>query len=130
MTEKISVSIGELWDKYSILLIKKDKITKNEKLKIVENEINHLNENMNKYNWKESELFLELKNINTKLRNIEDELRVKESKKIFDDEFIELARSVYFTNDERSVVKNTINKKYGSDIYEVKDYVNYKKESQ
>jgi hypothetical protein len=125
MTEKIPVSIGELWDKYSILLIKKEKISKSEKLIIVENEINILNENMNNYTWNESELFKKLKKINEKLWTIEDKLRIKECQKQFDDEFIQLARSVYYTNDMRAEIKGSINVHFNSNIHEVKDYVNY-----
>jgi hypothetical protein len=64
--------------------------------------------------------------INTKLWEIEDKIRLKEAKKEFDDEFIQLARSVYFNNDDRFAVKKEINLKYGSEIIEEKEYVEYK----
>ena len=125
MSIKVPISIGELWDKYSILLIKKDKIIDENKLKHVCIEINYLDELMNNYSYKEDELFFNLKDINEKLWDIEDKLRIKELKKDFDEEFIKLARAVYYTNDKRSVIKTEINKKYNSNIYEVKNYVNY-----
>ena len=70
-------------------------------------------------------LILEMQNINSKLWDIEDQLRNCEKNKKFDDEFINLARSVYITNDQRSQIKNEINKKYGSAITEVKSYKKY-----
>lgn len=72
--------------------------------------------------------FNKLLEINTQLWEIEDRIRLKESKQQFDDEFIQLARSIYFINDKRSEVKKEINLKYGSDIIEEKEYVNYKAE--
>ena len=69
--------------------------------------------------------FIQLESINKKLWDIEDKLRVKESKREFDEEFIELARSVYFTNDKRAELKREINDITGSDYVEVKDYVEY-----
>ena len=64
--------------------------------------------------------------INSKLWDIEDKIRVLEKKSAFKDEFISLARNVYFTNDERFECKNEINNFYGSEIVEVKEYVDYK----
>ena len=64
-------------------------------------------------------------NINSKLWNIEDDIRECERKKLFDQTFIDLARSVYFTNDERAKVKNNINKTFGSELVEVKSYEEY-----
>ena len=123
MYEKINISVGELWDKYSILLIKKQNIQSLEKRKHVECEINFLKQNMDKYSYIDHPLFFELKDINHALWEIEDKIRVKEKMKCFDEEFILLARSVYITNDKRHEVKNKINIHYGSDIFEVKDYV-------
>lgn len=123
MYEKINISVGELWDKYSILLIKKQNIQSLEKRKHVECEINFLKQNMDKYSYIDHPLFLELKEINAALWEIEDKIRVKEKMNSFDDEFILLARSVYITNDKRYEVKHKINIQYGSDIFEVKDYV-------
>jgi hypothetical protein len=67
----------------------------------------------------------DLKQINQKLWNIEDEIRDKERNKIFDVEFIELARSVYITNDERSRIKRNINETFGSELIEEKSYADY-----
>jgi hypothetical protein len=124
-TELVHVSIGELWDKYSILLIKKKKITDIEKLKIINTEINLLTENMNKFNYNNDNLFHNLKNINLKLWNIEDKLRIKELNKEFDTEFITFARNVYIINDKRAECKKEINIKYNSSILEIKEYVKY-----
>ena len=124
----VEVSVGELFDKISILEIKKDKIKNKKKLKFVIDEYNVLKEQMvNKVKLDEklSGLFDTLKDINSKLWVIEDDIRDCERNKIFDQKFIELARSVYFTNDKRSAVKLEINKKFGSKIIEVKSYEQY-----
>jgi hypothetical protein len=71
-------------------------------------------------------LFFELKKINQILWNIEDKIRIKEKNKEFDSNFIELARQVYYTNDNRNEIKQNINVQYNSTIYEIKDYTNYK----
>ena len=123
--ENVYISIGELWDKYSILLIKQEKIKDENKIEIVKNEICLLNKNMEKYDFLENKLFIELKAVNNKLWEIEDQLRIKEKNQEFDDEFILLARLVYFVNDIRAEIKCKINKEFGSQIMEVKDYVDY-----
>ena len=125
MLEQIHISIGELWDKFTILLIKKDKINDEDKKKHVLNEIKVLATNMDKYSYYDHELFIELKEINLALWDIEDKLRIKELEQCFDDEFVLLARSVYTTNDKRAEIKHKINTLYGSSIFEVKDYVKY-----
>jgi hypothetical protein len=125
MDISIPVSIGELWDKYSILLIKKNKINDCEKLKYLNIEISLLDNFMNKYPYNNNELFLNLKLVNDSLWNIEDKLRIKELNKSFDDEFIQLARSVYYTNDKRADIKKQINILFMSNIHEVKNYVKY-----
>jgi len=122
----VSVSIGELWDKYTILLIKKNKIQDPIKLEYVNREIEYLNENMNKFSYENNILFLELKNINEKLWDIEDQIRIKEINNSFDQEFIDLARKVYYINDDRAEIKKKINIEFNSAIHEVKDYINYK----
>lgn len=123
----VPVSNGELMDKYSILLIKKENITDTLKIKKVEDEIkyliNYINTLNEKYNL--AELFSKLLDINKKLWTIEDDIRIKEKNQDFDDEFIQLARLVYFTNDERASVKNEINVKTESNIFEVKSYEKY-----
>lgn len=120
----IPVSIGELWDKYTILLIKKEMIKDIEKNNLVIHELNKLKKYIDKFSIDENKM-LELKNCNQKLWNIEDSIREKERKKEFDKEFIKLARSVYFNNDERAKLKNNISLLFNSDIIEVKSYKKY-----
>ncbi len=124
----VHVSIGELIDKFTILLIKKLKINDQEKLNKITIEIDYLKKDVQNIKNKHqiNDLFDNLININKKLWNIEDNIRLKEKNNEFDNEFIELARSVYFTNDERAFIKNEINKKTESNIFEVKSYENYK----
>ena len=126
MSVKIPISIGELWDKCTILLIKREKIVDNaEKLAHIQCELNYLNEFITP-ECIENDLFVQLKDVNLKLWNIEDKLRIKEMEKTFDDEFIELARSVYYINDERAEIKKQINILHKSAIFEVKYYHSYK----
>ena len=122
MSISIPISIGELWDKYTILLIKKDKITDISKLKHINTEIEYLYNIINKFSYKTDNLFIKLKECNLKLWNIEDNIRIKEKLKQFDSEFIQLARQVYLTNDERFNYKKLINVKYNSIINEMKSY--------
>ena len=72
-----------------------------------------------------SSLTKDLKKVNLKLWNIEDEIREKERNKKFDEEFIKLARNVYITNDRRAKIKNEINKKLNSKVFEIKSYQKY-----
>jgi hypothetical protein len=120
----ISISIGELFDKYTILLLKQKNIKDEIKIKNINKEIVYLKEHIDKYKI-ENELFNEMFNINQKLWNIENNIRTKEFKKEFDDEFINLARSVYINNDKRTLIKNKINNYFNSDINEIKEYFNY-----
>ena len=122
------VSLGELVDKISILYIKRKNITEVEKVKLINQELSLLEKtlkdsliNNNLINKYLNELII----INSKLWKIEDDLRDYERKKSFDQDFIELARSVYLTNDKRSKIKLEINKKFGSQIREVKSYTKY-----
>ncbi|MDC2978591.1 DUF6165 family protein [Pelagibacteraceae bacterium] len=121
------ISLGELVDKISILIIKQKNITDETKLDHVKKELDFLQKTlMNYVQQEEINNFLEnLININSKLWNIEDDIRECERKKLFDQSFIDLARSVYFTNDERAKVKNDINKTFGSELVEVKSYEEY-----
>ena len=122
---KIEVSIGEIVDKLSILQIKKDNINDESKLINIKNEYLYLHEivfadlniNIDDYTF--------LLDINKQLWNIEDQIRIKEKKQEFDNEFIELARSVYITNDKRAELKKEINIKYGSKFTEEKSYEKY-----
>ncbi len=121
------ISLGELVDKISILMIKKKNISDSIKLQHVNKELEFLQITLNKYisEDKINEFLLRLVNINSKLWDIEDDIRECERKKLFDQTFIDLARSVYFTNDERAKVKNDINKTFGSELVEVKSYEEY-----
>ncbi len=121
------ISLGELVDKISILIIKQKNITDETKLDHVKKELDFLQKTlMNYVQQEEINNYLEnLININSKLWNIEDDIRECERKKLFDQTFIDLARSVYFTNDERAKVKNDINKNFGSELVEVKSYEEY-----
>ena len=121
------ISLGELVDKISILIIKQKNITDETKLDHVKKELDFLQKTlMNYIQQEEINDYLEnLININSKLWNIEDDIRECERKKLFDQTFIDLARSVYFTNDERAKVKNDINKTFGSELVEVKSYEEY-----
>ena len=121
------ISLGELVDKISILIIKQRNITDETKLDHVKKELDFLQKTLINYvQQEEIHNYLEkLININSKLWNIEDDIRECERKKLFDQTFIDLARSVYFTNDERAKVKNDINKAFGSALVEVKSYEEY-----
>jgi len=121
------ISLGEIVDKISILIIKQKNIADETKLDHVKKELDFLQKTLMNYVQKEEiNIYLEnLININSKLWNIEDDIRECERKKLFDQTFIDLARSVYFTNDERAKVKNDINKAFGSELVEVKSYEEY-----
>ena len=122
------VSVGELLDKISILEIKLEKISDKISLEQIKKEYKILKENQNstiKLEGKIKDLYKSLKDINLKLWNIEDELRICEKNKDFGKEFIKLAREVYFNNDKRSKIKSDINKILGSNIVEIKQYVDY-----
>jgi hypothetical protein len=123
----IPVSVGELIDKLSILHVKKMKISDKDKLEYVNKEFELLYNMSSEYlSQPEIEtLYHSLVTVNSELWNIEDELRVLETRKSFNVDFIELARKVYFTNDKRFELKNEINKFTDSEIREVKDYVKY-----
>ena len=121
----VPISIGELFDKITILQIKKNRI-KGNKLDNVNKELNHLEEVVKNNNLKiEKKFFTQLKKINTNLWEIEDKIRIKESKNEFDQEFIDLARSVYKENDKRASLKKEINLNYGSLFVEEKSYKDY-----
>jgi len=121
----VPVSIGELYDKYSILLIKQKKILDETKLSCINNELNLLKNIIVSMPFFNQSLLSELININTILWDIEDNIRIKEKHKEFDKDFIALARNVYFTNDKRFDIKNKINQLYNSEIFEVKSYECY-----
>tara|TARA_A100001015_G_C14928888_1_gene687638 strand:+ start:272 stop:667 length:396 start_codon:yes stop_codon:yes gene_type:complete len=119
------ISAGELFDKITILEIKKAKISNKEKLNNIEKELSSLNETVKKYIPNQSSIsnyINDLKNINLKLWDIEDGKRAAEKNKDFGEKFVELARNVYKYNDERAKIKLLINTSLGSNIKEVKSY--------
>ena len=121
----VPISIGELIDKITILEIKKDKL-KNLKLKNILKELSFLRSVLEKNSiFIPDEIFLKLKSINLTLWDIEDKIRIKEKNKEFDNEFIELARSVYLNNDRRSETKKELNIIFNSEIIEEKSYEKY-----
>ena len=122
------VSAGELFDKISILEIKLDKVKDKSSQEEIAKEYKSLKEakNLNiKSTEKIEDLFKKIKEVNLKLWNIEDKIRICEKSKNFGQEFIKLARDVYLNNDKRSKIKSEINNKLGSNIREIKQYVNY-----
>ena len=125
---KIPISWGELFDKITILQIKLENITSKNALENVEQELKKLQSILTQYCLKTMEttqLEGELRQINQHLWDIEDKIRDKERNNSFDDEFIQLARSVYITNDERSRIKRKINDLFGSELIEEKSYAKY-----
>ena len=130
MNITVEVSTGEFLDKISILEIKSERIQDPSKLSNINKELEIL-----KKTWAESSasqtdvstLMAELKTINETLWDIEDRIRIKESQAAFDEEFIELSRSVYITNDRRSDVKRQLNQALGSNLMEEKSYADYQR---
>ena len=119
------ISAGELIDKITILEIKKDKISNKEKQESVNKELKSLNITMKKYIPDQKEILKfknDLKKINLKLWDVEDQKRISEKNKQFDEKFINLARNVYKLNDQRAKLKLDINETLGSNIKEVKSY--------
>ena len=128
MKINVPASVGELFDKITILEIKKKKIKDKEKLKHVNAELNLLNKVVTKKKINKRKilkLINALKSINLKLWNVEDKLRKLEKEKSFKSLFIQKARSVYILNDKRSVIKNNINIETNSNVNEVKSYEKY-----
>ena len=122
------ISAGELLDKISILEIKLEKIKDKENHEEINKEYKILKQvqNLNiEKNEKISHLFQQIKNVNLKLWDIEDKLRIFEKNQDFEQSFIELARSVYINNDERAKIKFEINEILGSNIREIKQYTKY-----
>lgn len=128
MEVNVVVSLGELVDKITILEIKKKNINDKEKLEKINFELNNLLAKLKKLEI-ETESFKDLKtrlkNVNQELWIIEDDIRKLEKEKTFNQDFINLARSVYFTNDKRFELKNQINTLFNSAVAEVKSYENY-----
>jgi hypothetical protein len=125
----VPVSFGELIDKITILEIKAAQIRDAAKLANVRNELDALNQTWSSNAASRTDISDargRLKNVNEDLWDIEDRIRLKEKAQAFDAEFIELARSVYFRNDERAAIKREINQALGSRLVEEKSYENYK----
>ncbi len=123
---QIDVSNGELVDKVSILKIKLDRIVSAQKRANIQKEFDLLHGKLPAIHMSEqSDSFQRLLAINSRLWDIEDQIRDKESKGEFDEAFILLARQVYLQNDRRSQIKREINIKTGSTIIEEKEYVQY-----
>ena len=123
------VSFGELIDKITILEIKSERMTDAAKLSNVRNELELLSALWQRDPASGTDISAEraeLKRINETLWEIEDEIRLKERDQAFDQRFIELARAVYHTNDERAAVKRAINLKLGSRLVEEKSYQDYR----
>ena len=122
------ISAGELLDKISILEIKLVKINDKESLLEINKEYNSLKETQNsniKLTKNLENLIKKLKEVNLKLWDIEDNKRICEKNKDFGKVFVDLSRNVYLNNDKRAKIKSEINKLLGSNIKEVKQYVNY-----
>lgn len=128
MTIKVELAYGELLDKITILQIKSERITDAAKVANVNKELNLLNDLWGADEKSSADIsseFKALKEINEKIWDIEDGIRDKERDKEFDEKFIELARSVYFSNDKRAEIKRAINLKLGSELIEEKSYSDY-----
>jgi hypothetical protein len=122
---KVEISNGELLDKISILQIKLERISDESKLKNIQAEYTELTKIGAKLLEDEQTLYMKLKAVNQILWDIEDRIRIKEKEKIFDQEFVDLARSVYITNDKRADIKKEINILSGSYLIEEKSYEKY-----
>jgi Family of unknown function (DUF6165) len=126
---QVPVSYGELIDKITILEIKARRISDPAKLANVRNELDLLNATWANDAASQTGIGDErarLLAVNEALWDIEDRIRLKERAQAFDNEFVELARSVYFRNDERAAVKREINLKLGSQLVEEKSYQDYR----
>lgn len=123
---EIKASIAEIVDKFSILIIKSERIRNISKLRNINIEYNYLKEIIKKINFDiESEEYKKLHSFNLHMWDIEEKIRLKESIKEFDKEFIELARNSRYFNDKRAEIKKAINLKYNSEIIEEKSYEEY-----
>ncbi len=128
----VPVSYGELIDKISILEIKAERIGDGAKRANVVKELAALMDTWQAHPASRvlpiDDLWSELRRVNGELWDIEDRIRDKEAAGLFDDEFVELARAVYFTNDVRARLKRDLNARLGSDLVEEKSYANYQRE--
>lgn len=128
MSINVEVSLGEFLDKITILEIKSERIVDPEKLVNINKELQRLRDIWSSSAYSDAEITKELdalRGVNLMLWEIEDEIREKEARQEFDARFIELARSVYFSNDKRAEIKRTLNTKLGSALHEEKSYSDY-----
>ena len=128
MNVNVDISIGEFFDKLTILEIKRVQIRDPDKLLNINKELDSLNELLAEQSFSREQVeedVVALREVNNELWDIEDAIREKEAVKEFDEEFIKLARAVYITNDRRSEIKRDINMKLGSDFVEEKSYEKY-----
>ena len=126
----VPISPGELIDKITILEIKSQRMTDAVKLHNVRTELSLLSDTWKASPFSATDISAEwagLRDVNAKLWDIEDRIRDQERDGRFDAEFVELARAVYFTNDERAAIKKQINTRLGSALVEEKSYADYKK---
>ena len=126
MIVEVPVSVGELLDKLSILRIKMKNFTSEERRANVRREHDELARVADARSLRHGELENSLDEVNGRLWEIEDQLRVLEAGQDFGPEFIRLARAVYFTNDERAALKKKLNEHFGSTLVEEKSYENYR----
>jgi hypothetical protein len=123
----IGISLGEVADKVTILSIKMNRIKDTGKLENIRKQYDVLKKCMEDLGLKvTSEEFKKLEQINLKLWDHEDAIRLKEQQREFDEDFVQLARNIYFFNDDRAAIKRDINLKYGSQFIEEKEYIVYR----
>jgi len=126
----VPISPGELLDKITILRIKSQRMTDEDKLANVRHELELLERTWRETGHAAADVSADeraLEAVNARLWDIEDDIREKESQQAFDQRFIELARAVYINNDERAAIKKRVNQKLGSKIVEEKAYQDYRK---
>ena len=132
MNITVDVSLGEFLDKLTILQIKSERIKDSKKLLNIRKELDLLTQTWSRSPFAAADIrapLARLKAINEKLWDIEDQIRIKESQAAFDGDFIELARSVYVSNDERAAIKRELNVLLGSELVEEKSYADYQRRS-
>ena len=120
----VPISLGELYDKFTILRVKMNRIEDEEKLKNIIKELDLLKQITSKHPI-EAHFMIDLYNVNDHIWVTEDNIRKKEQKKEYDDIFVSFARDIYHNNDKRAEIKREINLKYESDIIEEKSYEKY-----
>lgn len=127
MSIDMKVPLGDAFDKMTILEIKSQNVSDSEKKANINNELSYIREKLSIYfsSGELSELYSDLKGVNQALWDIEDSIRLKERDMVFDKGFIDLARSVYVTNDKRALIKKKINILLKSEFVEEKIYEKY-----